>query len=264
MAMAGRKITWKLWAVLAGTALLFLASSAFAGPRWTAARVPVLYGPLRLVVNGQDWQPRVKPFVLQREGVVVVPLRELAAQLGLPVRWEAATATVVVGQGGGNPGFPVAPVRGATEGPGAQETYTWLEDLPVLRNVGPFYRQPGRNFRVAGRALSRGVAVELEAGGEAEVVVDLAGRYRRGEGYLGIDDTASNSRGSCVVSFYGDDVLLFHSPVIKPADYPFFVGSQLGNLNGVKRLRMHVRWQKLGLGDYDRVVCVLARFRFFR
>jgi hypothetical protein len=217
-----------------------------------------------LVINGEEWRPEVRPFLLEKEGVLMVPLRELAAELGLAVKWEGSTATVLIGDPAGNRSFPV--VRGnsptsASTGP----SYVWLEDLTVLRNVGPFYRQPGRNFMVAARPFSRGVALELEAGKEAEVVVDLAGRFKSVEGYLGIEDATSNSRGGCVVSFFGDEVLLFKSSVLKPSDYPYYVDpTRLGNLSGIKRLRIHVRWEKAGLGDYDRIVCVLARFRFFR
>lgn len=260
-----RKIRWKFLVACVGVAFLLYTSVAVAGAKWSLVRLPVLYGPLRLVVNGQEWRPQVRPFALQKEGVVMVPLREFAAQLGVPVSWDAATSTIVIGRGAGSSGFPAGPTPAESARPKTGTSYTWLEDLPVLRNVGPFYRQPGRNFRVAARPFSRGVAVELEANGEAEAVVDLAGRYRSGEGYLGVDDQTANSRGSFVVSFYGDDVLLFQSPAIKPGDYPYFVSpGQLGNLEGVKRLRIYVRWQKAGLGDYDRLVCVLARFRFYR
>lgn len=262
--MTARKSFRKWLPALVAVTFLFCTSVAAAGTKWSVVRLPVLYGPLRLVVNGQEWRPQARAFVLQKEGVVMVPVREFAALLGVPVSWDAASNTVIIGREAGSGSFPTRPAPAETGLPKAPTSYTWLEDLPVLRNVGPFYRQPGRNFRIAARAFSRGVAVELEANGEAETVVDLGGRYHGAEGYLGADDTTNNSRGSFVVSFYGDEVLLFQSPPIKPADYPYYVSGQLARLSGVKRLRIHVRWVKAGLGDYDRLICVLARFRFFR
>jgi len=254
---------WKWWmlglALWAGVAV----APALAGTKWTPARVAALFGPLRVVVNGRDWQPEVKPFLLQDRGTIMVPLRELATELGVPVRWDQATGTVYVGSADAAGGSPAGAGSSAPAASGS--TYVWLEELTVLRNIGPFYQQPRRNFMVAARPFNRGVAVELDGKEEAEVVVDLAGRYQSAEGYLGIEDATCNSRGGATVSFYADDRLVYTSPLLKPSQYPFFVSSrQLGGLAGVKRLRIQVRWQEVGLGDYDRVVVVLARFRFFR
>jgi hypothetical protein len=235
---------------------------ALAGAKWTPVRVPVLLGPIRVVINGTDWQPEVKPFLLQDRGTIMVPLRELTTALGIPLRWDQATGTVYLGATD-NSGGAAGP--GGSASPASAPSYVWLEDLTVLRNIGPFYQQPRRNFMVAARPFSRGVAVELEAGEEAEVVVDLAGQYREAEVYLGIEDATCNSAGGAVVSFYADDRLIYTGPLLKPSQYPYLVSrQQLGSLDGVKRLRVHARWQKVGLGEYDRVVVVLARFRLFR
>lgn len=235
-------------------ALLFLAftASSFAAVG-RLQKIDAFFGDFKIVIKGQDFSPSLS-FRLN-DGTIMVPLRDIATALGENVTWDAQSNTVFVGK------IP----EGAVFIPPKKSVP--IEDLVVLRNVGPFYQKNGP-WMIAGRPFEGGVAVKLTAADAPssaddtfkgkETVLDLQGKYSNLSGYIGVEDETKNSSGGFILSIYGDERLLHRTNIVKPSFYPYQISV---DVEGVKRLTLHVDWVKSATGDYDELIAVLAKFR---
>lgn len=238
-------------------ALLFLlvtGVAAFPGQEAGIGQIKAIYQNIRLVVNGRTVDLPVTPFQVE-EGHLMVPVRALAEALNCRVEWDPNENIVYI-----NNHFLL---RSDCSN---RVPYVYVEELPVLRNVGPFFQLKSRPITIASRQFGHGLVVELVApppnGKEeekpahyAEAVVELGGKYTWLEGFLGVDDETRNSRGSFICEIYGDDLLIHQSEIIRPSQYPqkFIV-----NVTGYHRLTLLVRWEDAGRGDYDRLWAAVA------
>ncbi|BCV21803.1 NPCBM/NEW2 domain-containing protein [Moorella sp. Hama-1] len=180
----------------------------------------------------------------------------------------------------GTPPPPAAPPPGAVDtlpgytlprrvqgqllpGPAFQEPSgpeTWLDELRVLRNVGPFYVLD-RPAALAGMSLGRSIGVNLSQGqNKAELKVDLRGRYALFQGYAGIDDSFANSSGKVKVTIFADGRQLYQGE-IRPGDYPQYLELPL---TLVQQLTFSLEWQAGSIGDYDQLLATLASIHFSR
>ncbi|PRR69916.1 type 4a pilus biogenesis protein PilO [Neomoorella humiferrea] len=152
---------------------------------------------------------------------------------------------------------------GLVPGPAFQEPLAgngdvWLEELRVLRNVGPFYVLK-RPAALAGMNLGRSIGVTLSKDKtKAELKVDLRGRYTRLQGYAGIDDSFANSSGKVKVTIFADGRQLYQGE-IRPGDYPQYLDLPLFL---VQQLTFSLEWQAGGIGDYDQLLATLASLHF--
>jgi hypothetical protein len=142
--------------------------------------------------------------------------------------------------------------------PPAGEQDIWLEELRVLRNVGPFFILD-RPAALAGMNLGRSIGVNLSNGhNKAELKVDLRGRYSHLQGYAGIDDSAANSSGKVKVTVFADGRRLYQEE-IRPGDYPRYLELPLF---AVQQLTFNLEWLAEGIGDYDQLLATLASIHF--
>jgi len=251
---------------LAVSAVVLSAGVALGAAQYQSRNIVAFFGDLRLVINGTEVDTEtVEPFRLE-DGTIMVPARPLAQALGLAETWEEASHTLYLGsvpaEGGGGEGQspppPAAPPQPAT---------VLVQDLPALRNVGPFYQQKDP-LLIAGRAFNKGLLAEIDQNDErqseedvfsgAETVIDLKGRFTTLEGYIGVEDETQNSTGGYVLTITGDNRQLYQSHVVKPSDYPRLIRV---NITGVKRLILHIDWVHSGTGDYDRLIAALANLQ---
>lgn len=148
-------------------------------------------------------------------------------------------------------------------GPAYQEpsgAEAWLDELRVLRNVGPFYVLD-RPAALAGWSLGRSIGVNLNKDRvRAEVSFDLGGRYTRLQGYAGIDDTTCNSSGRAQLTITADGRQLARED-LRPGDFPRYLDLPLA---AVHRLTFVLEWQAGSPGDYDRLLATLASIHFSR
>ncbi|KYH31367.1 NPCBM/NEW2 domain-containing protein [Neomoorella mulderi] len=148
----------------------------------------------------------------------------------------------------------------AFQEPPAGEGDVWLEELRVLRNVGPFFVLD-RPAALAGMNLGRSIGVTLSKDKtKAELKVDLRGRYTRLQGYTGIDDSFANSSGKVKVIIFADGRQLYQGE-IRPGDYPQYLDLPLFL---VQQLTFSLEWQAGGIGDYDQLLATLASLHFSR
>ncbi|CEP66043.1 Translation elongation factor EF1B/ribosomal protein S6 [Moorella glycerini] len=148
----------------------------------------------------------------------------------------------------------------AFQEPPAGEGDVWLEELRVLRNVGPFFVLD-RPAALAGMNLGRSIGVTLSKDKtKAELKVDLRGRYTRLQGYTGIDDSFANSSGKVKVTIFADGRQLYQGE-IRPGDYPQYLELPLFL---VQQLTFSLEWQAGGIGDYDQLLATLASLHFSR
>ncbi|MBE3572842.1 MAG: type 4a pilus biogenesis protein PilO [Moorella humiferrea] len=149
-------------------------------------------------------------------------------------------------------------VGDAFQEPPAGDGDVWLEELRVLRNVGPFYVLE-RPAALAGMNLGRSIGVTLSKDKtKAELKVDLRGRYTRLQGYAGIDDSFANSSGKVKVTIFADGRQLYQGE-IRPGDYPQYLDLPLFL---VQQLTFSLEWQAGGIGDYDQLLATLASLHF--
>ncbi|MDN5346872.1 MAG: hypothetical protein PWP65_436 [Clostridia bacterium] len=244
----------KILAALAVLLLSFILILPRAGgtPRGSQT-LSAYFAGIKIYLNGRPINFPVEPFLLGETGMVFAPVRPLAEALGLEVSWDGRARAVYLGE---RPGKSTEQASATTSRPPE-----FLEDLMVIRNVGPFYRLQSRNLAIAGREFGHGLAVELNKDARAEAVVDLKGQYRSLEGFIGVEDETMNSRGAYKLTILTDDVVRYESHLIKPGTYPYFISL---DLRGVKRLTFQVNWQAAGIGDYDRIVAALADIKLFR
>ncbi|GAW94142.1 stalk domain-containing protein [Calderihabitans maritimus] len=246
---------YKYGRILAVSVVLILLMATVAGGAKAVIRqVKVAYRGITIYVNGQPVDSPVEPFILVDEKRTMVPIRFVSEALGKQVVWDSQASAIYIGE----------PPAGTTVEKLPSDSFRFIDDMKVIRNVGPFYQQKTKPFAIAGRLFSHGVAVEIDEKerNKAEVVLDLNGQYSYMAGYIGVEDETRNSSGSFILSVYGNDVELYRSHQIKPSDYPFPVS--LGNLENIKRLTIRVEWQPGGIGDYSRVIAALANVKFYR
>jgi|GEM_PF-1528761 len=148
----------------------------------------------------------------------------------------------------------------AFKDPPAGNRDVWLEELRVLRNVGPFYVLE-RPAALAGMQLARSVGVNLsKEHNQAELKVDLQKQYTRLQGYIGIDDSFANSSGKVKVTIFADGRQLYQGE-LRPGDYPRYLDLPLFF---VQQLTFSLEWQAGGIGDYDQLLATLASLHFSR
>lgn len=253
----------KIWVL--SLVLYFLVSGGVLGAKGVTQKIEAVFRGIAVYINGQPVVMPTEPFIIAGKGVTMVPVRSIGEALGLPVVWDEEASAIYIGTSPVQEEIPRNELTSRDRGiPTAQR----IEEMKVLRNVGPFYREKDRQFRIASRPFASGVAVEIndspEEEQQAEVVLELYSKYKSFEGYFGVEDETSNSRGGFVLTIYGDDRELFRSKVMKPSDYPFFLGQGDVDIRGVDRLKFHVQWKETGIGDYGRVIATLANFKFYQ
>jgi hypothetical protein len=254
---------WKIF--LTGFLLLIIFSSgAMAGGFITTKTITAVYNGLKIYVNDKPLQSEIEPFIIENKGVTMVPIRAISEALGLNVYWDKATNSIFISN--------------AEEAKPASNYYIpgykyWdenkpavkIENVKVLRNVGPFYEKQGK-LMIAGRPFYSGIAVEVnEENKKAEVVLDLYKKFCTIEGYYGIEDETQNSSSECSINIYGDDVLLYQTGVLKPSMYPQLLPSGKIDLRNVNRLKIEVIWHgDKKAGDYQRIIAALANFKLYK
>lgn len=218
-------------------------------------KISAVYRHIKIYVDGKELKYVEEPFILEDKGITMVPLRLISEALGKPVTWVEKNSAIYIGT------IPEgADLETEIKDP------TPIEKLTVLRNVGPFYEYRSRNFLIAKRPFSGGVATNLTQK-PAELVLELKGHYSYLEGYLGVDDETMNSSSGFRIIVYGDDVEKYSSPVIRPADYPRYLKL---DVKGVKLLRITVLKEDIKtvggekVGEYENVMAVLADFQFHK
>lgn len=220
-------------------AVIFLGGQAVAGTTWFKKQINVFYRNLTVFVDGEQLDTPVEPFIYQ--GHTMVPLRVLSEALGKSVTWEEETGRIIIGTA---PRSAAAPAK--------------LEDLPVLRNVGPFYDRKG-GFVITRRSFADGIAVDLgKDTKQAEVVIELRGKYAKLSGYVGVDDSTQNSKGAYKLTILGDNRQLFGPTEVRPGRYP--IGIELG-VENMETVTFRVEWFSDGPGDYEDVIAALADFK---
>ncbi|AOQ24276.1 hypothetical protein MTAT_09180 [Moorella thermoacetica] len=168
---------------------------------------------------------------------------------------------------GGTPAYTLPRQQGGRLVPGPAFTDppagngdVWLDELRVLRNVGPFFVL-SRPAALAGMNLGRSIGVNLSKGQtKAELKVDLRGRYTRLQGYTGIDDSFANSSGKVKVTIFADGRQLYQGE-IRPGDYPQYLELPLFL---VRQLTFSLEWQAGDTGSYDQLLATLASIHFSR
>jgi hypothetical protein len=218
---------------------------ALAGSLKLTKPVTAVYQNIKIYVDGVGLTdlPVVR---LEEKGAVMVPVRTLAEALGKPVVWNEGARSIYIG---------TPPVSGTVTTAPIPTRPVFLEDLKVLRNVGPFYHRQSSNLMVAGRKFTHGVVVELTKGREAETVLELGGKYSLLKGYHGVEDSTQNSSGSYVLAILTDDHEIYKSPQMNPAQYSLPIQLEL---KGVKRLTIRAVWVAGGTGDYEQVAMALG------
>lgn len=252
---------------------------ALAGPAGVLKKLTVNYRDIKIFSDGQLISSTVEPFILTDSGTTMVPIRVIAEALGRTVEWDPATSSVRISSPPAQP-TPANPVAGGVEqnpapvvAPSpAEPNYTLIENLRVLRNVGPFYRREKKPLRIAAREFDYGVAVEIKPSSkgqpesgekkpDVEMVVELNGWYQWARGYIGVEDETRNSSGAYRLTIVADDNrVLYVSHPVKPAQYPSYVEL---DTRDVKRLSFRAEWLDGGVGDYDQVIAAIGDFRFY-
>lgn len=232
--------------------LLLFNNSYSIASAWMKKDLKVMTGNIKIFVNGVQIKPSVEPFILSDEGVTMVPLRDLSETLGFSVIWNDNDHTIFITD------------------KAASKTNTWedktkkrIEELRVIRNVGPFYEKKVNNYQIAGRFFGSGIAVTMEADDKTELVLDLNRKFLSLEGYFGVDDSTMNSYGGYKLKIFGDDRELFSSELVKPSDYPRYIPPGRIDLTYINRLTIRIDWEDQGIGDYDQLTAVLANFNFY-
>ncbi len=234
--------------------LLFLVIDSAVTAKDVSRREKILaiYQDFKIVINGKLLSTPMEPFQLEN-GLVMVPVRAMSEALGCNVVWEPSTNTVYIEN---NLNLSEKVVYNPT----------YLEELTVLRNVGPFYNLQSRSITIAGRQFERGLIVELADTGKnkenpgmevAETVVDLKGEYTWLEGYLGVDDETRNSKAGYTLTILADGLPLYETKEIKPSEYPFNLSL---NVSGVNRLTIQVKWLEGDIGNDDKLWAALANW----
>lgn len=234
------KHRWRWPALITLLGLLGATSALAADGR---QKVEVVFRNIVIIADGRRVEGPVEPFIVVEKGTAMVPLRTVAEALGRQVVWDGERNIIYIGD-----------VPGGTSGK------VPVENLRVLRRVGDFYH-PEKGLDIAGRHFGGGLVVEVdEQDGRrvAETVVDLNGKFRRLEGYYGVEDGSMNSRGGYVLRVLADEWEIFTSAPVWPSAYPAPLSLDVA---GVRRLTLRVEWQAGQIGEYSRVLAGLANWQ---
>ncbi len=259
-----QRLLWRGLAVM--VVLAMIGSSAIAATVITTKKIDVVYRGIKIYVDGRLITPTVEPFIVASNGTTMVPLRAIAEAVGRNVAWDEKTSSIYLTGGATAPVVPtpsqvVAPV--VTPDPEPQ--FVLLSQIRILRNVGGgFYRQVSKPMRIAGREFVEGIGAVVDDTADkqaAEMVVDLAGKYSRIAGFVGVDDETRNSKGGYILYIKADDRQIYRSHLIYPAQYPFYIEL---NVQDVKRLAIIAEWQEISkIGDSTKVIPALVDFRLY-
>lgn len=243
---ASRKTLFTLFLIFT----TFIFSSVAYGVNSFTKNIKVTYRNINIYSYGQKIASSIEPFILTEQGITMVPLRTVSEALGQQITWDEKTSSIYIGPV--TKKLPDTPIIEPTP----------MKNIPVLRNVGPFYEFKSRNIIIARRQFSDGIAVELENGNSvAEIVLELKGYYTSLEGYIGIDDETRNSSTGFVLTIYGDGIEKAFESLVKPSEYPRLVQV---DVKGVKRLTIRVQGQDCEIGEYTRAIAALADFKFIK
>ncbi|MFZ5688139.1 MAG: NPCBM/NEW2 domain-containing protein [Bacillota bacterium] len=248
---------WWVMVFLSAVLLLGINTATLANSVQALKSINVLSREVKIYIDGKQLKSQVAPVILADSGVTMVPLRALAEALGKTVTWDPASFSISISGGNISGGTPSQPSVESLR-------YDLVESLKVLRNVGPFYQQPKKPFYIAGRPFEHGIGVRVDGTSNAEMVLDLNGRYKWARGYLGVEDAARNSSGAFRLEVYGEDTReLYTSHPVRPSQYPFQF--TLPSLDGVKRITFRVIWEEGSkIGDEASVLAALVDFRFYQ
>ena len=250
----------KLFKVILVTCIFLGGSLSVSASSWEVRDFTGLVGHLSIMVNGKPMETTVKPFILQDEGVTMVSLRDLSEALGFTVSWEEATSTINIT---GIQAFVPAVLSEYW----ANKPKRRIEDLKVIRNVGPFYQRETDEHKIAGRRFEHGVAVDLGAyRNVAEMVLDLNRKYSTFEGFYGVEDKTMNSTSTFILTILGDDRVIFTSGEVSPSDHPRYFTPGLIDLTAIDRLTFRIsipETEEERPGDFDNLTAVLANMLFY-
>ncbi|WP_366922499.1 NPCBM/NEW2 domain-containing protein [Metallumcola ferriviriculae] len=225
--------------------LIFISGQAIAGSAWVKKQIGVIYGNIQIYIDGNHLSTDIEPFIYN--GSTMVPLRVVSEALGEPVVWDGVNNRVLIGSKH-NINVPAQPK------PKVETKY--LEDMLVLRNVGPFFKN---QFVIAHRPFAHGVAAEISKGApKAEFVIDLKGKYKKLAGYVGVDDSTQNSSGGFKLEILGNGEQLLVSSKFSPGQYPAYIET---NVSGYETLIFKVERFDVSTGDYNEVKAALANFK---
>lgn len=118
---------------------------------------------------------------------------------------------------------------------------TEAREIPYLEGTHPFQIDravSGRPLRLGGKVYRRGVGVHSRS----ELTYALDGGYQFFTSMLGLDD-AVGAQGSVIYRVYGDDKLLFESPILRGGDTPAEIKVPI---KGVLLLRLEVDYADNG------------------
>lgn len=237
--------------------ILLIVPQTFSAPQFEVKDFKGLVGNIKIYLNGEEVPTKVEPFIIQDTGVTMVPLRDLVEALGISVNWDSNTRSIMIS------GTPVSKQASMDQFWLGQQKVK-IENIKVIRNIGPFYQKKALAYQVAGRSFAAGVAAELDSTNKkAEVILDLNQKYSTFEGMFGIDDETMNSRGGYRLTIIADDRILFTSDILRPSEYPRLFEPGDLNLSYVNRLAFSVEWEEVSLGNYDRVVAALVDMNFY-
>jgi hypothetical protein len=237
-------------------ALLILGLTLFSLRAYGAVKsltknIKATYRNINIYSYGKKLSSQVEPFILTEQGVTMVPLRLISEALGHQIVWVEETSSIYIGN---------APDTVVNNSKSLEPTL--IEDIAVLRNVGPFYELKSRNIVIARRQFKSGIAVELKNENSiAEVVLELKGYYNYLEGYIGIDDETRNSSTGFILSVYGDGLEKTVESLVSPSEYPRPIRV---DVKGVSRLTIRIEGQDCEIGEYERTIAALADFKFYK
>jgi len=165
------------------------AGNSTAATKSVKGKILVTYRGIQIFAGGKIIDSE-EAFVLNGKGVVMVPIRAVVEATGKSVVWDGKNNTVEITSG-----------TAALTSQKAKD-FVRLEDMMVIRNVGPFFRSE-KPFTIAAGTHKNGLGVRLR-GGAAEIVIRTHGKYKAIEGWLGVDDETSNTSGAYFFSIFTD------------------------------------------------------------
>jgi len=231
--------------------LTLFSYGAYGSVKSLTKNIKATYRNINIYSYGEKLFSQVEPFILTEQGVAMVPLRLISEALGHQVVWDEGTSSIYIG---------TVPDTGTKNSKPLKPTL--IEDIEVLRNVGPFYDLKSRNIIIARRQFKDGIVVELKnESSVAEVVLELKGYYNYLEGYIGIDDETRNSSTGFILKVYGDGVEKSVEGLISPSEYPRHIRV---DVKGINRLTIRIEGQDCEVGEYERAIAALADFKFHR
>lgn len=227
-------------------------------------KITVSCGNIKLFFNGVQVSDNL-PVMVTNQGVAMIPARSVLNLLGNTVYWDKKNHTIQIESTTQETGKAKEPWTGGKSSFETQYDYSWLENMTVIRNVGPFYRQSDQGLMVAAGAHSHGIAVKLKENAEAEVAVRTNGQYEGIEGWLGVEDESMNSSGNFILTIFADGQRIYESGNTSPGSYPRYIDPDQTAISGALTVKFHVKWVSGGtVGDYKELVVALADFKLIK